>query len=136
MTKDPVAERHKTRRGVYRDVYRHFAQLIDSGQLKPGDRIPASPRIADAWDISHGTAAKALQLLRDEKYVKSTSKGTFVAHTKTKRLLGQLVDALNALEDDKQSLQLESGEHGTCIMGRDGGVCWNALTQRWESVDA
>ena len=117
-------------------MYNHFAQLIDGGQLRPGDRIPPSPVIADVWDISHATAAKALQALRDDQYVKSNSKGTVVAYTKPQRLLVRLASALNGLEDDRQSLQLESSERGTCIMGRDGGVCWNALTMRWEPVDA
>lgn len=135
MTADPTAGRRKGRRGVYKDVYRHFAQLIDNGQLEPGDRMPSSSAIADVWDISHATAAKALQLLRDERYVRTTSKGTFVASTKSQRLFETLTLALNALEEERQALQLETGEHGTCIMGRQGGVCWNALTDCWEPVD-
>jgi DNA-binding GntR family transcriptional regulator len=136
MTTEKVAGRRIGRRGVYKDVYRHFAQLIDNGQMKPGERLPSSPRIAEAWDISHATAAKALQLLRDERYVKTTAKGTFVAAAKSQRLFETLTLALNALEKERQALQLESNERGTCIMGRDGGVCWNALTDRWESADA
>lgn len=136
MPGDTVTGRRKGRRGVYKEIYTHYADLIDSGRLNPGDRIPTSSRLSDERDVSHATAAKALQLLRDNGYVTTTSKGTVVARTKIGRLLHQLSDALNALEDERQSLQLESNEHGTCIMGREGGVCWNLLTLRWEPVDA
>lgn len=135
MAGDTVNGRRKGRRGVYREIYAHYTELIDSGQLGPGDRIPSSSRLSTERDISHATAAKVLQLLRDNGYVTTTSKGTFVSRTKIGRLLYQLSDALNALEDERQSLQLETGEHGSCIMGREGGVCWNALTMRWEPVD-
>lgn len=136
MLGDTVDGRRKGRRGVYREVYTHYADMIDSGQLGLGDRIPSSSRIATEWGISHATAAKVLRLLRDNGYVTATSKGTIVARTKIGRLLHRLSDALNALEDERQLLQLESDKHGSCIMGREGGVCWNVLTQRWEPVDA
>lgn len=135
MPTDPVTGRRKGRRGVYREVYDHYAQLIDEGQLKPGDRIPSSSVLAEEWDISHATAAKALQLLRDTKHVRTTSKGTFVHHGKVDRLLTQLADVLNALEDEGQGLHLDSGTHGICIRGSDGGVRWNGLTVRWETAD-
>lgn len=135
MPRDMVTGRRKGRRGVYKEIYAHYADLIDSGQLGPGDRIPSSSRISTEWDVSHATSAKVLQLLRDSGYVTTTSKGTVVSRTKIGRLLHHLSDALNALEDERQLLQLESDERGSCIMGRDGGVCWNLLTLRWEPVD-
>jgi DNA-binding GntR family transcriptional regulator len=135
MQQESGARRSKGRRGVYREVYQHYADLIDSGQLSPGDRLPTSDAIARERGISHATAAKALQLLRDELYARTDYKGTYVFRSRTGRLLEQLSNVLNSLEDQDQLLQLESGEHGACIMGRDGGVCWNSLTQRWEPAD-
>lgn len=135
MAKDAGTSRRKGRRGVYREVYSHYAELIDTGQLTPGDRVPSSSLLSVEWDISHATAAKVLQLLRDNGYTQASTRGSFVAHRKVERLLHRLSDTLNALEMERQSLQLESGEHGTCIMGREGGVCWNVLTMRWEPVD-
>lgn len=135
MPKKPVAGRRKSPRGVYKDVYRHYAQLIDSDQMRPGDRIPTSSVIAKVWNISHATAAKSLHELRAEGYVTTSSKGTFVSHGKTLRLLHRLSDALNALEKEGQSLQIESGEHGTYIVCREGAVRWNELAQLWEPTD-
>lgn len=135
MQQESGAQRRKGKRGVYREVYQHYADLIDSGQLGPGDQLPTSSAVAQERGISHATAAKALQLLRDELYARTDHRGTYVFRGRTGRLLEQLSNVLNSLEDEDQLLQLESGEHGSCIMGRDGGVCWNTLTQRWEPAD-
>lgn len=43
---------------------------IMRGELSPGDPIPTLRKIAEAWGVSQVTAAKAVGLLQDERYVK------------------------------------------------------------------
>lgn len=129
-------KRRKGQRGVYEQVYNHYAQLIDGGQLQPDDRLPTSHELEQEWNISHATATKVIRLLRDNDYVYTSTQGTFVLLTQHDRLLKRLQDTLNALEAARQDIQLEVGKNGSCIMGRDGGVCWNSETEMWEKVTA
>lgn len=118
----------------YLGVLQHYAGLIDNGKLLPGDQLPTLPELTELHGISHLTATKVVRMLRDDDYVYTTTKGTFVYLTKQKRLFKKLCDALNELESDGQQLQLEDGESGWCVIGRDGGVCWDAEAAQWEQV--
>lgn len=125
--------RRKGRPRAYLDVYRHFADLIDSGQLKPGDRLPRTWEIEEQHSVSHATASKAIRLLKEEGYVRSSTQGVFVHLMPHERLLHQLSEALNALEEAGQSPVLETNRNGSCIAGRSGAVCWSVRNGRWET---
>lgn len=118
----------------YLDVLRHYTDLIDTGRLRPGDRLPTLPELTELHSISHLTATKVVRMLRDGDYVYTTTRGTFVYLGKQARLFKRLRDTLNELEADGQQLQLENGDNGCCVMGRDGGVCWDAARAQWERV--
>lgn len=45
---------------LYREVERYLRDLISSGQLVPGDLIPAEPQLASALKVSQGTVKKAI----------------------------------------------------------------------------
>ena len=62
----------------YRQIVRHFEQLIDSGDLMPGQSVPSIVRIADQFNVATETAAKAVRVLRDNGYVHTSTQGTFV----------------------------------------------------------
>lgn len=119
---------------TYKDVYRLYAAQVDSGQLQPGDRLPSSQALERTHGISHVTAAKVYLVLQLLGYTYATPRGTFVATTPQTRRFERLRDSLNTLDDTGQGLQLEVGENGSCIVGRDGGVCWSSETERWETV--
>lgn len=119
---------------TYKDVCRHYTSLIDAGVMRPGEQLPTTKELEELHGISHATAGKVYFVLRAQGYTYSTSRGTYVAGTRQERLLERLRDALNALDGDDQGLQLEVGDHGSCVMGRDGGVCWNSETRQWEIV--
>lgn len=127
-------ERRKGRWNAYLEPYRQFMELIDSGQLAPGDQLPTYPEIEKRFDISHATATKVIRLLKENGYVCSSTQGVFVKWTKTDRLLQQLCDALNALEGDGQDPQLENSRDGSCIAVRSGAVCWNPHMGVWEKI--
>lgn len=118
----------------YQETYDHFVELIDTGQLRPGDQLPTYPEIKDRFGISHATVSKVVRLLREGDYVHSSAQGVFVSRTKQDRLLQRLTDTLNALEEDGQSPQLETTRDGACVAVRTGAVCWNPRVEAWEKI--
>ncbi|MDA3643126.1 TetR/AcrR family transcriptional regulator C-terminal domain-containing protein [Saccharopolyspora indica] len=59
---------------------------IDSGQLRPGDRVPSTRQITDEWGVAMATATKALATLRREGLVHPvTGTGTVVAEPTRRR---------------------------------------------------
>jgi DNA-binding GntR family transcriptional regulator len=53
---------------------------IQSGELQPGDRIPAVRALSQEYDLAPNTVAKAMAQLKREGLVESrTGWGTFVA---------------------------------------------------------
>ncbi|MEM7170375.1 MAG: GntR family transcriptional regulator [Pseudomonadota bacterium] len=68
--------------------YRQLANLmlseIESGQWKPGDRLPSEAALAERWPASLGTVQKALNHLADSGVVvRQHGRGTFVAGAET-----------------------------------------------------
>lgn len=53
---------------------------IETGELQPGDRIPAVLRLAAEYDVAANTARKALDALKAEGLIETRAGwGTFVA---------------------------------------------------------
>ncbi|MEU2703110.1 winged helix-turn-helix domain-containing protein [Micromonospora aurantiaca (nom. illeg.)] len=53
----------------YQSVAANLRQQITTGQLRPGDQLPAVPKLAAAHGISVGTAHRAVALLTAEGLV-------------------------------------------------------------------
>jgi DNA-binding GntR family transcriptional regulator len=52
---------------------------IESGELSPGDQVPSVKLLADQYEVTKGTALRALGVLRDEGLTEvSPGWGTFV----------------------------------------------------------
>jgi DNA-binding GntR family transcriptional regulator len=121
------------KRSSYQKLYADLAEQIDSGQLKPGDRLPTYPELKSRWQVSHATVSKVLRLLYERGYVRSSTRGVFVLQTRQERLLRQLCDAINELEKDGLDPQIKMNRHGGCIYTLAGEVYWNAKDETWES---
>ena len=68
---------------LYRRVKDHITRSIDSGELKPGDRVPSELALVEQFGISRMTVNRALRELADEGSVTRLSGvGTFVAPKK------------------------------------------------------
>lgn len=69
----------------YVQIADHFRSQIKNGELIEGAKLPSVAEVAQGWQVATATAAKALNLLRAEGYVRSTNQGTFVsiAHKQT-----------------------------------------------------
>lgn len=65
---------------LYEQIARHVTAAIASGDLRPGDKLPAWRDLADDWEVGQSTIARAMEVLRERGIVVSThGKGTFVA---------------------------------------------------------
>lgn len=62
----------------YAQIVDHYRRMILTGELAPGERLPSIAQIAEEWQVSNATAAKAVSRLQVEQAVYSTPRGTFV----------------------------------------------------------
>lgn len=69
----------------FRRIAADIAEKIKSGELPPGAKLPSTHEIADAYDVSMGTAYRALSLLHErDLIIGQPGRGTYVAdHSKT-----------------------------------------------------
>jgi len=65
---------------LHRQVYRELVQLILSGRLRPGARLPSSRMLADELGVGRNTVLLALEQLLSEGYVETRhGAGTYVS---------------------------------------------------------
>jgi DNA-binding GntR family transcriptional regulator len=64
----------------YEQIAEHLRRQIDSGELRPGDRLPSIREIASTWQVAKATADRAVAALRTEGLVRALpgSGGTLV----------------------------------------------------------
>ena len=79
----PLVPVHVERDGdepLHRQVYRELVQLILSGRLRPGARVPSSRMLADELGVARNTVLLALEQLMSEGYVETRhGSGTYVS---------------------------------------------------------
>lgn len=69
----------------YQQVAEHLRKDIRTGRRKPGSVMPTTQELATEYGIAMSTAARALALLRDEKWIVTRpSKAALVAPNKPK----------------------------------------------------
>jgi GntR family transcriptional regulator len=64
---------------AYAQIADHYRDLIRSGQLTPGAKLPSISDIADEWHVSRATASQAINRLQVERAVYTSNQGTFVS---------------------------------------------------------
>jgi GntR family transcriptional regulator/MocR family aminotransferase len=71
----------------YRQIYDRFRSAIDSGLLKPGDRIPSARALTQELGLARGTIEAAYALLSAEGYIQARGQaGTIVTPELTPRM--------------------------------------------------
>ena len=71
----------------YRQIYHRFRGAIDSGLLKPGDRIPSARALTKELGLARGTIETAYSLLAAEGYIEARGQaGTIVTPGLTPRM--------------------------------------------------
>ncbi|OXM85781.1 GntR family transcriptional regulator [Paenibacillus rigui] len=64
---------------LYKQIQEHIKEKIQSGELRPKDRVPSEQEIMEEYKVSKITVKNALTALADEGYViRVQGKGTFV----------------------------------------------------------
>ena len=77
---------------VYRQITRQITLAVQSGRLRPGDRLPPERQLALDLDVARGTVKKAYQELAANHIIEVTQgRGTFIA-------AGQSADTMNRKE--------------------------------------
>src|SRR5689334_10297583 len=73
----------------YEEVARHLRRSIESGVLRPGDRMPSLRALREQHGVGQDTVDKAHRILEQEGLiVRSERSGIFVAHPKQKPRTG------------------------------------------------
>nr|WP_076467314.1 winged helix-turn-helix domain-containing protein [Micromonospora avicenniae] len=69
-----------TAEAPYRRIANEIAAKIKSGELKPGDKLPSTRELAEAYDVHMNTVSRALSLLHDRELITGQpGRGTYVA---------------------------------------------------------
>jgi GntR family transcriptional regulator, arabinose operon transcriptional repressor len=100
LTPPPEAD-PANRQSKYRRVYEHLLSSIQSGQLKPGDRLPSEAELGKLFDASRITVAKAvLDLQRMGLVTRRPGAGTHVQghHRANGHTFGLLIPELGLTE--------------------------------------
>jgi GntR family transcriptional repressor for pyruvate dehydrogenase complex len=86
-------------------IIRQIRNLITTGQLSPGDRLPAERKLAEKFGVSRGPVRDALQKLEFYGILKTLPQsGTVVAGMGIAALEGLITDVLQIEEHDFASL--------------------------------
>jgi GntR family transcriptional regulator len=73
-----IIDRHDDR-PPYRQIADHLRAAIDSGELRPGDRLPSEAQLTRHYSVARMTARQAIQELRAEgRVVAEHGRGVFV----------------------------------------------------------
>lgn len=65
---------------AHEQIARYYRERIEQGKMRPGQRFPSIPRVAEEWGTSRQTAHNAMKLLQQSGYIVSDpGRGTFVA---------------------------------------------------------
>jgi DNA-binding GntR family transcriptional regulator len=62
----------------YEQIASELKRQIEEGDLTQGQRVPSARELAEDWNVSPGTAARALRLLVTARLVRQDHRGTFV----------------------------------------------------------
>ena len=114
----------------YLKIVDEVSEEIDTGVLKPGDRLPTIKDIAEQYACNRTTAHKALTLLQKRGYLVATPGGTRVAPAD--HMYGVLKDLLNVLEKRGEDPQVVVHNAIPAIVGRSATVRWFPGNEEWK----
>jgi DNA-binding GntR family transcriptional regulator len=78
---------------------------IERGELAPGARLPSGRTLAKTYEVALMTAQNALQRLRDEDLVYSTSRGYFVGKSPQAENESSIAGRLEEMETEIRDLR-------------------------------
>lgn len=91
----PVLNRN-SHKPLYLQIYEELCEIIEKGNLKPGDQFPTELELVDRYEVGRVTVRRAItEMVQEGRLVRRAGKGTFVATPKIER---QLVDVSSFTE--------------------------------------
>lgn len=82
---------------AYANIKNHLLHQIETGELKPGDKVPSENALVNQFSVSRMTARRALTELQDEGVLERTQGlGTFVADQKAS---GSMLEIRNIADE-------------------------------------
>jgi GntR family transcriptional regulator len=91
---------------LHQQLFRTLADMISSGVVKPGERLPTEAELVDAYGVSRTTARRALDELRRQGIVeRQPGKGTFVLHPR----LHATIPHLRSITEEIEQLGYRAG---------------------------
>ena len=82
---------------LYEQIKRHITGLIETGELKPNDRVPSETDLAAEFKVARMTVHRAIKELKDSGVVlRIAGVGTFVAEAQSR---GQLITVNNIADE-------------------------------------
>lgn len=90
-------------RSAYEQVADQLRQLITSGELTPGDRLPTESELCQAFGVSRSTVREALRSLASQQLVytsRGATGGTFVANSDPRAISSYLETSIGLLSAD------------------------------------
>jgi GntR family transcriptional regulator len=91
---------------IYYQIEEFIKELIENGELRPGDSLPPEREYAERYQISRMTVRQAFTQLVNEGYLyRMQGKGTFVAERK----IEQPLQGLTSFTEDMKARGLEPG---------------------------
>jgi len=89
---------------LYHRVYREISKEIESGSLRPGDRLPSERWLCDELGVSRATVRRAIEELTADGFVEGRGRGSFV----TSDALAEPAGTLMSLSELGRSRGLEA----------------------------
>lgn len=81
---------------LYLQIYEELCELVEKGNLKPGDQFPTELELVGRYQVSRITVRRAIaEMVQEGRLVRRAGKGTFVAAPKIER---QLLDVSSFTE--------------------------------------
>ncbi|MEW6047209.1 MAG: GntR family transcriptional regulator, partial [Bacillota bacterium] len=104
---------------LYQQLEDYIRESIESGQLKPGDRLPSETELSKRYQISRMTVRKAMERLEFAGYLERyPGKGTFVAAPK----IPQRVSMLHGFHKKMSALGLKVKSTVLEVQSIDAGI--------------
>jgi len=114
-------------RSPYRQIADDLRSQIDSGRIKPGQRLPSTRELMERYEVANQTVQSAMRILRGEDLVHSVAgRGIFVREDIGKRgggagagspefkqvmdRLDSIVEGMTRLDDRLTELEAERSE--------------------------
>ena len=96
----------KPRERLYRDIVGQIQEMIVSGELRPGDRLPAERQLAEQFGVSRTAVREAIKSLAEKGLVDiMVGRGTFVTSPSHEHLVESMTLLLSVEDTPIEDLQ-------------------------------